>query len=195
MDARALRELSDADLAGALAAGEVEALGELYDRYASLAYGVAMRVLGDAGRAEDAVQEAFLKVWRGAAGFDATRGTLRSWLLTAVRNRAIDQLRGRAGREQSEVELLPGVAAAGEGSDPWREVSRSLERAAIREALASLPAEQRQAVELAYYGGYTYTEIAQMASVPLSTIKGRARLALEKLHSYLAGRGLVSDAV
>src|SRR5207302_10760325 len=116
------------------------------------------------------------------------------WLVGCVRNRAMDGLRGRGAHAQGGVALMPGVGGTGTGSDPWREVSRSLERTAIREALASLPAEQRQAVELAYYGGYSYSEIAEMVRVPLSTIKGRARLALEKLHSYLAGRGLVTDA-
>ncbi|HEX6487719.1 MAG TPA: sigma-70 family RNA polymerase sigma factor [Candidatus Dormibacteraeota bacterium] len=195
MNARDLREMSDQALAGALAGGEVAALGELYDRYGSLSFAVAVRVVGDPGRAEDVVQEAFLKVWRGAAGFDAARGSLRGWLLASVRNRAIDSLRGRGAHEQAELELRPEIEATGTGSDPWREVSRSLERAAIQEALASLPSEQRQAIELAYYGGYSYAEIAEMSRVPLSTIKGRARLALEKLHSYLVGRGLVGDAV
>jgi len=195
MSARDLRELSDPDLASALASGEVAALGELYDRYGSLAFAVAVRVVGDAGRAEDVVQEAFLKVWRSAARFDAQRGSLRGWLLACVRNRAIDSLRGRGAHEQAELELQPELVATGSGSDPWREVSRSLERSAIQEALSSLPAEQRQAIELAYYGGYTYSEIAEMSRVPLSTVKGRARLALEKLHSYLVGRGMVSDAV
>ena len=195
MNARDIRELSDPDLAAALASSEVDALAELYDRYGSLAYAVALRVVGDPGRAEDVVQEAFLRVWRSAASFDARRGALRGWLLACVRNRAIDSLRGRGAHAQAEVALMPELEATGTGSDLWREVSRSLERTAIREALASLPAEQRQAVELAYYGGYSYSEIAEMARVPLSTIKGRARLALEKLHSYLAGRGLVSDAV
>lgn len=195
MNARDLRDLSDAGLAAALSRGEVDALGELYDRYGSLAFAVALRVVGDAGRAEDVVQEAFLKVWRSVATFDAQRGSLRGWLLAGVRNRAIDSLRGRGAHEQAEVELQPEVEASGSGFDPWREVSRSLERAAIQEALASLPAEQRQAIELAYYGGYSYSEIAEMSRVPLSTVKGRARLALEKLHSYLAGRGLVTDVV
>lgn len=195
MNARNLREATDADLAAALGAGEVGALGELYDRYGSLAYGVALRVVGDPGRAEDVVQEAFLKVWRSAGAFDAGRGSLRGWLLTGVRNRAIDTLRGRGAHERAELELLPDVPDTAAGSDPWREVSRSLERAAIQEALASLPGEQRQAIELAYYGGFSYAEIATMSRVPLSTVKGRARLALEKLHSYLAGRGLIGDAV
>lgn len=163
----------------------------LYDRYAGLAYGVAMRVLGDPGRAEDAVQEAFMNVWSRAATFDANRGSLRAWLLTMVRNRCIDYLRGRGAHERLEQELQPDSAQAVSTSDPWREVALSLERNAVREAMASLPIEQRQVIELAYFGGYTHIEIAGMARVPLGTVKGRMRLGLEKMSSYLLGKGLV----
>ena len=182
---------TDHDLALALAAGSHDALASLYDRYSRLAYGIALRILGDPGRAEDAVQDAFLNVWHHAAAFDAQRGSLRGWLLTAVRNRSIDYLRGRGAHERQELELQPEVIGIEGPSDPWREVSLSLERSAVRDALASLPLEQRQAVELAYFGGYSHREIADMTRVPLGTVKGRMRLALEKLSSYLRGRGLV----
>jgi RNA polymerase sigma-70 factor, ECF subfamily len=190
-DPIATEGLADADLAVVLAAGNQDALLELYDRYAGLAYAVAMRVLGDPGRAEDVVQEAFLKIWTNATGFDPKKGSLRTWLITAVRNRSIDYLRGRGAHERQELELLPELAGSGARSDPWREVSLSLERMAVREAVGSLPAEQRQAVQLAYFGGYSQSEIADMTHVPLSTVKGRMRLALEKLSSYLKGRGLI----
>ncbi|TAN32413.1 sigma-70 family RNA polymerase sigma factor [bacterium] len=183
--------VADHELITALAAGSQDALAALYDRYSRLAYGIAMRILGDPGRAEDAVQEAFLNVWNGAGSFDPQRGSLRAWLLTAVRNRSIDYLRGRGAHERRELELQPAMAAAGARSDPWREVSLALERSAVREALANLPSEQRQAVELAYFGGYSQREIAEMTRVPLGTVKGRMRLGLEKLSSYLKGRGLV----
>ena len=183
--------LADPDLAAALVAGSQDALAELYDRYAPLAYGVALRILGDPARAEDVVQEAFMKIWNNAASFDSRRGSLRAWLLTAVRNRSIDYLRGRAAHERRELELQPELAEVGARSDPWRQVSLSLERSAVIEALSSIPAEQRQAVELAFFGGYSHREIADMTRVPLSTVKGRMRLALEKLSSYLQGRGLV----
>lgn len=163
----------------------------LYDRYSALAYGVAMRVLGDPARAEDAVQDAFLNVWHRASTFDAERGSIRAWLLTSVRNRCIDYLRGRGSRERREQELSPDVDYEPSPSDPWREVSLALERTAVRDAMASLPAEQRQVVELAYFGGYSHSEIAEMSRVPLGTVKGRMRLALEKMSSYLRGRGLV----
>jgi RNA polymerase sigma-70 factor, ECF subfamily len=185
--------LSDLDLARAMVARDSEALAQLYDRYGSLAYSVALRVLGDPGRAEDVVQEAFLKLWNSAERFNPGRGSLRTWLITLVRNRSIDYLRGRGAHERQEREIPAEVQSSGAGSDPWREVAASLERDAIREALERLPQEQRQAVELAYFGGYTAREIAEMIRVPLSTVKGRMRLALEKLHSYLQGRGLAYE--
>jgi RNA polymerase sigma-70 factor (ECF subfamily) len=183
----------DVELAAALAAGEVDALARLYDRYGPLAYSVSVRILGDPGRAEDVVQDAFLKLWHGAVRFDAQRGSLRTWVLTAVRNRSIDYLRGRSAHERQEREIPAETEAEGAGSDPWREVAASIERDVIRDALASLPAEQRQVVELAYFGGHSHREIAEMIHVPLSTVKGRMRLALEKLHSYLLGRGFLHD--
>jgi RNA polymerase sigma-70 factor (ECF subfamily) len=182
---------SDSDLAAAIAAGREDALAELYDRYGRLAYSVALRVLNDRGRAEDAVQESFLKVWNNAGHFDPSRGSLRGWLIATVRNRSIDYLRGRTGHERDERELNQAMKSAGPSSDPWREVSESMERSAIREAITHLPTEQRHAVELAYFGGYSGREIADMTRVPLGTVKGRMRLALEKLSSYLQSRGLV----
>ena len=182
---------SDSDLAVALAAGREDALALLYDRYGGLAYSVALRVLNDRGRAEDAVQESFLRVWNNAGRFDPSRGSLRGWLIATVRNRSIDYLRGRTGHERDERELNPAIKSAGPSSDPWREVSDSMEQSAIREAITHLPTEQRQAVELAYFGGYSGREIAEMTRVPLGTVKGRMRLALEKLSSYLQSRGLV----
>lgn len=188
--------VSDVELAQALASGDLNAMSTLYARYGALAYSVAIRVLGDPGLAEDTVQESFLKLWRSAARFDASRGSLRGWLLTLVRNRAIDQLRGRGAQEKREIDLtsVDALQGAGAAPDPWREVSFAMERDAIREALARLPVGQREAVELAYYSGYTLREIAEIANVPLSTIKGRMRLALDKLHSYLEGKGLFDDS-
>jgi RNA polymerase sigma-70 factor (ECF subfamily) len=185
------QEPSDPELVTRLAAGELEAVRALYERHGKLAYSLAVRILGDPGRAEDVVQDAFMRVWTHSSSFDANRGSLRTWLLTTVRNRAIDYLRGQSGQERSELELFLNVPAHGYGSDPWREVSESLERQAVREALNSLPPDQRQVVELAYFGGYTQREIAEIVHVPLGTIKGRTRLALEKLSSYLQGRGLI----
>jgi RNA polymerase sigma-70 factor (ECF subfamily) len=186
-----MAELSDHQLALALARGEIDAMNVLYLRYGGLSYSLAVRILGDPGRAEEVVQEAFVKVWTRASSFDAARGSLRSWLLAVVRNRAIDYLRGVSARERDELELQVEIQAEGEGSDPWREVSQSLERSAVRDALGVLPVEQRQVIELAYFGGYSQQEISRMVDVPLGTIKSRTRLAIEKLYSYLQGRGLI----
>lgn len=182
---------SDRELAVALAAGNADAVDALYLRYGRVSYSLALRILGDPGRAEDVVQEAFVRIWKRAASFDASRGSLRSWLLTIVRNRAIDYLRGTGARERDELELLVEIPAEGAGADPWREVSQGLEREAVNSAVNSLPREQRQTIELAYFGGYSQLEISRMIDVPLGTIKSRTRLALEKLCSYLQGRGLI----
>jgi RNA polymerase sigma-70 factor (ECF subfamily) len=174
--------------------GEVDAIAAIYDLYGGLAFSVALRVLGDRQRAEDVTQEAFVNLWKHAGQFDQSRGSLRTWLLTIVRNRAIDALRGQGARDRAELPLIeshPAHSHGGAGGDPWQTVAAGLEAQAVREAIASLPAEQRQVVELAYYGGYTHQEIAKFVRLPLGTVKGRMRLALEKLHSYLVGRGLI----
>ncbi len=188
-------DVTDSELIRGLADRDTSALACLYDRYGGLAYSVALRVLGDSGLAEDTLQECFLKVWNTATAFDPQRGSLRTWLLTLVRNRAIDKLRGRRSRAAREIDLaaIEPLRATRSGSDPWEEVAFAAEQQAVSDGLARLPAEQRQAIELAYYGGYSHREIAQMTKVPLSTVKGRMRLALEKLHSYLEGKGLMDD--
>lgn len=192
MPSRSVQPGSDAEIVLAVASADLQALAQLYDRYGALAYSVALRVLNDAGLAEDVVQESFLKIWSAAESFDPRRGSVRTWLMTIVRNRSIDQLRGHGAHVRQELDLGQArhVSAVGPGSDPWQDVSLSLERKAVAEALSRLPAEQKQALELAYYGGYSQREIAAMSRVPLSTVKGRMRLALEKLHSYLEGKGM-----
>jgi RNA polymerase sigma factor (sigma-70 family) len=186
------REFSDPKMVGRLADGEVEALRALYQHYGMLAYSLAVRILGDRVlRAEDVIQEAFMRVWSHADSFDATRGSLRSWLLTTVRNRAINCLRDRAGVEGQKLELSGELPIHGAGSDPWRDVPESLEGQTVREALANLPPDQRQVVELAYYGGYTQREIAAMVGIPLATVKVRTWMALEKLSSYFQGRAMI----
>ena len=172
--------------------GEVDALAAVYDLYGALAFSVALRVLGDRQKAEDVTQEAFLNLWKNADHFDPTKGSLRAWLLTMVRNRAIDALRGQGARNRAELPLIESRAVDIQSGDPWHAVAAGMEAQAVREAMASLPAEQRQVVELAYYGGYTHREIARVVRLPLGTVKGRMRLALEKLQSYLVGRGLIS---
>ena len=182
---------SDGELAAALARGDGEALGVLFDRYGEASFALAVRILGDRGRAEDVVQDVFVRLWTNARQFDSGRGSLRTWILTSVRHRSVDYLRGRSAHESREVELDQQVPDSAPSGDPWHQAALSLERDAVREAVAALPPEQQQAVVLAYFGGYTQREIADMVRVPISTVKSRMRLGLEKLHSYLDGRGLV----
>jgi RNA polymerase sigma-70 factor (ECF subfamily) len=186
---------ADAEIVAPLREGRPEAIEIMYDRYAGLAYGLALRVLGDPGRAEDVVQEVLLSVWRKPDRFDPARGSFRTWLMTLVRNRAIDNLRGHWRHQGSDVELGDDLQDASGHSDPWPAVALSLERDVVRDALAALPADQRQAVELAHYGGYSHSEIATRLGLPLGTVKGRLRLAMEKMHSFLTARGVVGVEV
>lgn len=185
--------LTDIQLGEQLAAGSADALEQLYYRYGTLAYSVALRLLGDSARAEDVVQDVYLRLWTNAARFDTTKGSLRTWVVTSVRNRSIDYIRGGGAHERRERAIPEYAQASGGGSDPWHEVARSLEQDAVRQALRSLPLEQRRVVELAYFGCYSHREIAEMIRVPLSTVKGRMRLGLEKLHSYFQGKDLVDE--
>jgi RNA polymerase sigma-70 factor (ECF subfamily) len=169
-----------------IAQGSPEGMELLYDRYGSLAYAVALRVLRDASAAEDVVQEAFLSIWRGAATYRPDRGGVRSWLCTVVRNRSIDRTRGRAGRSRDELPLEH-VAAGSSTSDTWTEVVAELDREHIRGALERLPAEQRTTIELAYFAGCSQSEISARMRVPLGTVKGRTRLALRTLRGVLGG--------
>jgi RNA polymerase sigma-70 factor (ECF subfamily) len=181
---------TDVDIYETLGAGDGQALEVVYDRYGGLAYGLALRILGDPGRAEDVVQDVFLGLWRRPHSFDPQKGSFRTWLMTVVRNRSIDNLRGES-RHRGEVELPSEVRDLAVSTNPWPAVSLSLERDVVHEALASLPAEQRQAIELAHFGGFTHVEIAQQLGLPLGTVKGRMRLGLEKMHAYLTMRGVM----
>jgi len=175
--------------ASAIWSGDEGALGELVDRYGGIAFSIAVQIVGDAGRAEDCVQDAFLNIWRNRSSFNPELGTMRSWVLTAVRNRAIDIVRARRTRQTRELHLETEIRDVTPG--PESEVSEELEREAVRAALRHLPDEQRRTLELAYFGGFTQAEIADRMKVPLGTVKGRMRLGLEKLESYLRARGVI----
>jgi RNA polymerase sigma-70 factor, ECF subfamily len=177
---------ADARLASRIRAGEADALGELYDRHASAALGTALRVVGDREEAEDIVHDAFVAVWRKIDRFDASRGSLRAWLMTVVRNRAIDRVRGR--RASIDVDDADERSLLRTGPNPtWEEAIRNTSASQVRAAMGELPAEQRRAVELAYFEGYTYREVAEVMGVPHGTASGRLRLALAKLREALAG--------
>ncbi len=174
---------SDADLVFAMPAG-LKALDLLYERYRSVAFSVAMRITQDRSLAEDAVQEAFLGVWRRASSYDTRRGSVRVWLLTIVHHRAIDTLRRRKPTQalpDQDVALPTRLHAP----DVWSEVSAHLDATTVRRAMATLSNEQRTAIELAYFGGLTQVEIAERTDAPLGTVKSRVRTGLLALREQL----------
>ncbi len=155
----------------------------LYDRHSRQAFGLAYRMLGDGAAAEDVVQESFLSVWRQSERIDTARGKLQSLVLTVVHNKAIDFLRSRKSGSH-DLPLEPAVSKAVEGDFTDR-VAAAVDGEVVREALDSLPDDQREAVELAYYKGLTHTEISERLGLPLGTVKGRLRLALDKMRIVL----------
>ena len=161
-----------------------DALATLYDTYGRLAFGLAYRIVGEPREAEDVVQESFLALWRQANRLDATRGSVRSFLLTIVHRRAVDVLRRRSGRPERALEGLEPLAATTQ--DPLELASMAEERALVQRALGELPADQRQAIELTYFGGLTIAEMAEQEGIPLGTAKSRLRLALERMRKTLA---------
>jgi RNA polymerase sigma factor (sigma-70 family) len=160
-----------------LADGELDALEELYDRYKTMAYSIAYRITNDTTLAEDVVQDAFLGVWRNAARYVEGRGSVKTWLLAIVHHRAIDAVRRRRPTtELPDVELPPPAALT--EPDVWIEVAAGLDAELVQRALAELSDVQREAIELAYYGGLTQQEIAERTATPLGTVKSRMRLGL-----------------
>ena len=179
---------ADEDLMGLVEAGDAEAFAALYDRHGRVAYSLAYRMVGEKQEAEDVVQEAFIKVWRSAGGYRVGRGSVRTWILSIVHNRGIDQLRSRAarGRMQDKVEA---TAPTSEPSEAFSEAWRNTQQGRVREALKALPQEQLKILELAYFSGYTHVEISELLSLPLGTVKGRMRLGLKKIRDYFESRG------
>ena len=181
-----LAHLSDEALVALVVRGDDVALAELYDRYGRAAYSLSLRVLRDRALAEDAVQEGFLSAWRSAAAFDPARAKPSTWLLTLVHRRAVDLVRRE---ERRRGDPLPEEETAQEGTAE-DEVSLREQRAIVQEALGKLPPDQRAALELAYYGGYTQSELAERLGVPLGTVKSRMFAGLRRLRELLAEAGL-----
>ena len=178
----------DADRAvlALVTAGQLDALQELYDRYRVMAYSIAFRITTDASLAEDVVQDAFLGVWRNASRYVEARGSVKTWVLSIVHHRAVDAVRRRRPTaELPEREDIPPAALT--LPDVWQEVSSNLDRAEIATALATLSDVQREAIELAYWGGLTQQEIAERTGAPLGTVKSRVRLGLLALRRALGG--------
>jgi RNA polymerase sigma-70 factor, ECF subfamily len=188
--ARDLRDLADEELLGLVRRGDADAFGVVYDRHASSAYSLAYRMMGSRAAAEDVTQEAFLSAWRSGDRYDPGRASVRTWLLGIVHHRAIDAMRRGRVREFPRVDDETAAERLEGGERTDVEVARREEAATIRAAIETLPSEQSQVIELAYFGGFTHTEIASMLRAPVGTVKGRMRLGLKKLRDEL-GQGAV----
>ena len=182
----ALRDLADEDVMARFQEGDARAFEVIFDRHAAVAFSLAYRICGRSAVAEDIVQEAFLSLWRSGARYDRTRGSVRSWILSTVHNRAIDSFRkerltsGRNVGDEGLAEQLPA---------PQRteaEIERRDDARQVRAALITLPEDQRRVIELAYFGGFSHTQIAELLGLPAGTGKGRMRLGLSKMRIALA---------
>jgi RNA polymerase sigma-70 factor (ECF subfamily) len=180
-----LRSLADEDLMQLVQRGDPRAFELVYDRHSGAAFSLAYRMVGRGNVAEDVVQEAFLSIWRSGARYERARGSVRTWVLGIVHHRAIDQLRRSSvhDKRRASDEGLEERLESGERTDT--EVARREEAASIRSAMDTLPADQSHVIELAYFGGFTHTEIAGILEAPVGTVKGRMRLGLEKLRNQL----------
>jgi RNA polymerase sigma-70 factor (ECF subfamily) len=190
-----LQRLADEDLMTLVDGKDPLAFEVFYERHGAPAYSLAQRIVGNAQLAEDVTQEAFLSIWRSQAGYDPARGSVRSWSLGIVRNRAIDALR-RASTPTPRLDLDDEVTletqSAGELTDA--EAIRRETARRVRGALGRLPREQSQVIALAYFGGFSHSEIAEMLGVALGTVKGRMRLGLEKVRATIAEGMSVNEA-
>ncbi|MCA9718428.1 MAG: sigma-70 family RNA polymerase sigma factor [Myxococcales bacterium] len=174
---------SDEDLVGAMARGNGDALGRLYDRYAALLLATASRILRHPQRAEDLVHDVLMEAWRKAGSYRRERGSVRTWLLVRLRSRALDRIRSEQRARVDTVPSPPRVVDTVHG-DP----ALNMERAQVRTAVASLPVAQREVLELAYFGGLSSREIAHQLGIPVGTVKSRTAAGLGKLRSALESR-------
>jgi RNA polymerase sigma-70 factor (ECF subfamily) len=182
-----IRDLADEEVMQLVQHGDPRAFELLYDRHGGAAYSLAYRIVGKQAAAEDVVQEALLSIWRSRRRYDPTRGSVRTWILGIVHNRAIDGLRRSSvhDRRRETLDVVEERFEASERTDV--EVARREEARSVRGALETLPTEQRQTIELAYFGGFTQNQIAELMDEPVGTVKGRMRLGLEKMRRELVG--------
>jgi RNA polymerase sigma-70 factor (ECF subfamily) len=180
---RSFAHLSDEAVVALVARSDQEALGELYDRFGRVAYGLALRVLRDEKLAEDAVQEGFLAAWRNADRFMPERAKASTWLLTFVHRRAVDLVRHE---ERRRAEPLPQRAETGPSDSAEEDAWLRFERERVQAALRQLPDQQREALELAYYGGFSQSQLAERLGQPIGTIKSRMFAGLARLRELLA---------
>ncbi len=177
--------LTDAQLLALIVRGEDWALSEIYDRYSRLVFSLALKILNDRASAEEIVQQVFTKVWRGARKYRVERGKFSSWLMSITHHQCIDELRRRRARPVTQLgdeELLYELES---DDDPAQAAQYTFERARVREALQHIPAEQRNVIELAFWGGLTQREIAVYSHSPLGTVKTRSRLGMRRLKRLL----------
>ncbi len=181
--------LGDEDLISLVEGSDAQAFAALYDRHSRAAYSLAYRMMGEWQAAEDLVQDVFLKVWWASGSYRVERGSMRTWILSIVHNRGIDQLRSLASRRRTQHEIEASVPSS-QPSEAFAETWRNSQREQVREALSALPTEQLKILELAYFSGYTHVEIAELLDLPLGTVKGRMRLGLQKMRDYFGSPGL-----
>ena len=181
--------LADEDLISLADGGNTQAFAALYDRHARVAYSLAYRMMGERQAAEDLVQEAFLKVWRAAGSYRVEKATVRTWILSILNNRGIDEIRSNASRRRTQ-DRVETQTSTSQPSEAFGEAWRNSQGEQVREALGGLPPEQVKVLELAYFSGYTHMEIAELLDLPLGTVKGRMRLGLKKLREYFDTRGM-----
>jgi RNA polymerase sigma-70 factor, ECF subfamily len=179
--------LADEDLISFVGQGDAEAFTTLYDRHGRAAFSLAYRMMGERQAAEDLTQDAFLKVWRSASSYRAERGSVRTWILSIVHNRGIDQIRSQASRRRTQDKIEASTPRS-QPSEAFAQTWRNSQRDQIREALDTLPPEQLKILELAYFSGYTHVEISELLRLPLGTVKGRMRLGLKKIRDYFESR-------
>jgi RNA polymerase sigma-70 factor (ECF subfamily) len=175
--------LADEDLISLVETADAEAFATLYDRHSRAAFSLAYRMMGERQASEDLAQDAFLKVWRSASSYRAERGSVRTWILSIVHNRGIDQIRSQASRRRRQEEM-EASAPRSQPSEAFAETWRNSQREQVREALNTLPPEQLKILELAYFSGYTHVQISELVDVPLGTVKGRMQLGLKKMRDY-----------
>jgi RNA polymerase sigma-70 factor, ECF subfamily len=181
-----IRNLADEEVMQLVGEGSPRAFELLFDRHGGAAFSLAYRMVGDRVAAEDISQEAFLSIWRSRMRYDSARGSVRTWVLGIVHNRAIDALRRGASYEcrREQLDVVEERHEAPERTDV--EAARREEARSVRSALDTLPADQRRTIELAYFGGFSHSQIAELLDEPIGTIKGRMRLGLRKLRDQLA---------
>jgi len=182
-----LQDRKDRDLLERVAGGDHAAFADLFRRYSPAAFGLASRILGERSMAEEVLQEVFLSIWRRAGAFDPARGSVRSWLFAQIHHRSVDVVRREeAERRRTQVDV-PRPAADERLDEVVEEQWLAARRENIREALGSLPEEQRSMIELAYYRGMTQSQVAAATGVPLGTVKSRTLTAMRRLRDALAG--------